>query len=65
MHVVKFTESERGWGGEVWHQSFDTKDAAEEAVFKCNKDLPKETPNYYIVAKYIGELHELPKDYKI
>lgn len=65
MHVVKFRESERGWGGEVWHQKFDTKEEAEAAVFKCNKDLPEETPSYYIVATYIGELQELPKNYKI
>lgn len=63
-HVVKYIESERGWGGEIWHRGFDTKEEADAAIADCNKDLPEETPDYYIVAQYLGEMAEIPGDYK-
>lgn len=54
-HIVKYIESERGWG-EIWHRGFDTIEEANAAVTECNKDLPEETPDYYIVARYLGEM---------
>lgn len=53
-YIVKYYESERGWGGETWYRRFSTKEEAEEAIVDCNKDLPKDTPDYYIVASYVG-----------
>lgn len=54
-YIVKYTESERGWGGEIWYRRFIDKEAALEAVYDCNKDLPStHTPDYYIQAEYIG-----------
>ena len=65
MHVVKYTESERGWGGEVWFNSYETELDAKLAVTKCNKDLPESyVPEYYIIAEYIGERTVLPEGYK-
>lgn len=66
MHIVKYTESERGWGGEVWYTEFSTKELADESVTDYNKDLPTSyVPDYYIKAEYIGEMTELPKGYKL
>lgn len=62
--VVKYTESERGWGGEVWYTAFETELEAFDAIEECNKDLPKETPGYYIIASYEGKMEVLPKGYK-
>lgn len=53
-HIVKYRESERCWGGEIWYRPFDTKEQADEAILKCNepyKDI-KHAPDYYIVASY-------------
>lgn len=67
MHVVKYTESEAGWGGEVWFASFNTYTKALEAVKECNigYDSSKPTPSYYILASYEGEMTSLPNGYKI
>lgn len=65
MFVVKYTESERGWGGEVWYRSFDTESEAKEEVLNTNRTLPKNgVPDYYIMAQYIGECNSLPEGYK-
>ena len=64
-HVVQFTESERGWGGEIWYSSYDSEQEALKEVRECNKDLPAMTPNYYIIAKYLGVMDVVPKGYKI
>lgn len=66
-HVVKYTESERGWGGEIWYQGFDTEDQAIDAITSCNKDNPESyVPDYYICAEYVGVTDkEIPKGYKI
>ena len=53
-HIVKFYESELGWGGEIWYKRYHTREEALEAVKKSNKDLPDETPDYYIIASYEG-----------
>ena len=53
-YVVKFTESERGWGGEVWYNRYSSEVEALKAVEDCNKDLPDQAPDYYIIADYIG-----------
>lgn len=66
-HVVKFTESERGWGGEVWFNTYRSESEAMDVVRDCNKnydgDLP--TPDYYIIANYLGVMDVIPKGYKI
>ncbi|ANM45558.1 hypothetical protein [Salmonella phage 100268_sal2] len=41
-HIVKYTESERGWGGESWYRPFDTEAEALMEVNDVNKDLPKD-----------------------
>lgn len=64
-HVVQYTESERGWGGEVWFTEFETETKALSAVDECNKNLPALTPDYYIVAKYLGTMSSVPSGYKI
>lgn len=65
-YVVKYTESERGWGGEVWYTPYPTEKLAKADVKKCNKDLPEDTPDYYIIAEYVGEMEEkdIPKGFK-
>ena len=67
MHIVKYTESEAGWGGEVWFVSKGTREEALEAVQDCNKDYDrsKPTPSYYIIASYEGEMSSVPRGYKI
>ena len=53
-HIVKYVESERGWGGEIWYRPFNTKAEADAAIFECNepyKDI-KHAPDYYIIASY-------------
>lgn len=66
MHIVKFTESERGWGGEVWFNAYETMREAQLTIEECNKDYDssKPTPSYYIIASYHGEGEEAPKGYK-
>lgn len=64
-HVVQFTEFERGWGGEVWFTGYDREEDALIEVRECNKDLPAMTPDYYIIAKYLGTMETVPKGYKI
>jgi hypothetical protein len=64
-HVVKYTESERGWGGEVWYRGFNTKDEAIAEVEDTNKDLPEVgVPEFYIIANYHAKLPSVPKGYK-
>ena len=64
-HIVKYRESERGWGGEVWYIEFDNKDAALKSVEECNSNCPVDyVHDFYIVAEYIGELSKTPSDYK-
>ena len=63
-HVVQFTEIERGWGGEVWYSAYGSEEEALKEVHECNKDLPTNTPDYYIVAKYLGVMDSVPKGYK-
>lgn len=55
-HIVKYYESERGWGGEIWYRRFDTKEKALEAIKDCNGSLPTGNiaPDYYIKASYEG-----------
>ena len=66
-YVVQFTESERGYGGEVWFNAYDFESQAMDVVRDCNKyyngDLP--TPDYYIIASYLGVMDVVPKGYKI
>ena len=64
-HVVQFTESESGWGGEVWYSTYTSEEEALRAVYECNKDLPAKTPRYYIIARYLGAMSVVPKGYKI
>ncbi|SOK58751.1 Phage protein [Yersinia phage fHe-Yen9-04] len=64
VHVIKYTESERGWGGEVWYREFSTEQEAKGEVFNTNKDLPKAVPDWYIAAEYIGEMEKSPEGYK-
>lgn len=65
MHIVKFRESEAGWGGEVWFKGFDTFEQAQAAVDRCNKDLPDDhVPDFYICAYYEGEKDSVPEGYK-
>lgn len=66
MHIVKFLESEIGWGGEIWFVGYDTLKDAMEAVQLCNKGLSRTTtPNNYIVAEYYDEMDSVPKGYKV
>ena len=46
-HVVQFTESERGRGGEVWYSAYASEQEALKEVHECNNDLPTTTPDYY------------------
>ncbi|EJB4242347.1 hypothetical protein MT068_001419 [Salmonella enterica] len=65
MHIVKYTESERGWGGEIWYNSFDSEEEARMEVRDVNGRLPKDhVPDYYIQAEYMGEMDTIPKGYK-
>lgn len=60
-HVVKYFESERGWGGETWYVGYDTEKEADRAVDECNRDLPAgPAPDYYIVATYEGSMEKIP-----
>lgn len=66
-HIVKYRESELGWGGEVRyrHREFDNKDAALKSVEECNSNCPDDyVHDFYITAEYIGELSKTPSDYK-
>lgn len=66
MHVVKFEERERGWGGEVWFRSFDSEIEATREVEDVMSKLPDTyVPDYYIQAWYIGDLPVLPEGYKL
>lgn len=65
LHIVQYRESERGWGGEIWFRGFATKEEADKEIFDCNKDLPEKTPDYYILASYIGTDEKVPESYKI
>lgn len=53
-HIVKYYESERGWGGEIWYRRFPDLMSALLAIEDCNKDNPATAPDYYIVASYEG-----------
>jgi len=53
-HIVRYYESERGWGGEIWYRRFSTKEEALGEVEDCNNRLPDECPDYYIFASYEG-----------
>jgi hypothetical protein len=53
-HIVKYRESESGWGGETWYRPFDTMEEAAAAIQECNepyRDI-KFAPDYYIIASY-------------
>lgn len=64
-HIVKYRESERGWGGEIWYSGFTTKEEAQKAVADCNDKLPTDyVPDYYICASYEGELASIPRGSK-
>ncbi|ACB97510.1 hypothetical protein AGC_0067 [Escherichia phage Eps7] len=64
-HIVKYTESERGWGGEIWYRGFDSEEEARAEVHDTNKNLPKDhVPDYYIQAEYIGVKDKVPEGYK-
>lgn len=65
-HVVKYTESELGWGGEVWYVAHDSQHSAIRAVEECLDKLPKNQviPDYYVVAEYIGVWPSAPVGYK-
>lgn len=65
-HVVKYRDSERGWGGEVWFTTYPTKEAAETAVIEIDQRYGGKTivPDYYMVAEYMGDIAEVPKGYK-
>ncbi|AKO61405.1 hypothetical protein [Salmonella phage vB_SalS_ABTNLsp9] len=64
-HIVKYTESERGWGGEIWYRGFDSEEEARAEVHDTNKNLPKDhVPDYYIQAKYDGVKDKVPEGYK-
>lgn len=66
-HVVKYRDSERGWGSETWYTPYDSYEEALEKVNSCNaKNSKSEVPDYYIQAEYIGILHEdeIPEGYK-
>lgn len=63
-HIVKYFESERGWGGEIWYRRFKTEEEANEAIKDCNASLPPGNiaPDYYIQASYEGvDLANNPK----
>lgn len=64
QYVVAFTESEAGMGGEVWYRTFDSEELARAEVHDTNKDLPEQTPKYYIKAEYLGLLDKVPEGYK-
>lgn len=64
QYVVAFTESEAGMGGEVWYRTFDSEELARAEVHDTNKDLPEQTPEYYIKAEYLGLLDKVPEGYK-
>lgn len=64
-HIVKFTESERGWGGQVSFIGYDTMEEAKDIVAEQNKDLPTDhVPDYYCFAEYEGEADTVPESYK-
>lgn len=65
MHVVKYYESERGWGSETYYRSFETEQEARLAVHEVNsKNTAKEAPDFYVVASYEGIKDKLPTGYK-
>ena len=64
-HVVQFTESDRGWGGEVWFNSYETEETARKEVYNCERDKTMITPDWYIHAEYLGVMDVVPKGYKI
>lgn len=48
---IKWLESERGWGSEVWTTDYDTKELADAAYQKAydQAQADKTTPDYYII----------------
>lgn len=49
--VVKFRESERGWGSDTWTTWYDSLEEARKVVSDTNKNNPVgHVPDYYICA---------------
>lgn len=63
VFVVKYYESERGWGSSTWYTGFKSPEEAKSAVLKTNeRNTESRAPDYYITATYMGEMDEVPKD---
>lgn len=63
-HIVEYRFSERGWGGDVWYNGFNTIEEAKEEVNNINsKNTSKVVPNTYTVASYCGVKDVVPKGY--
>ena len=56
-YVVRFTERERGWGGDVWETGYPTEQQARAACDECNEKYAGQptVPEYYIIAEYKGK----------
>jgi len=55
LHRVVIIESERGWGSKVDEVKFFTdSQSAIDFCYQYNKDLPKDVPEWYMVARYQG-----------
>lgn len=55
-HVVRYYESERGWGSDTWETAYDSYEEAMKWVNETNeKFMGKDfAPDYYIRATYVG-----------
>lgn len=54
-YIVRFTESECGWGTDTWDSEYSTEKEAREAAEEVNsKNTAKIVPNIYTTAQYVG-----------
>lgn len=64
-HIVKFRESESGWGSETWFRGYDTEEEAKAAEKLVNdKNTAKTAPPIYTTAHYEGVSDTVPEGYK-
>ncbi len=64
-YVVRYRDSERGWGSETWFRGFDSENEAKEAVRDTNaRNTASTAPDYYIQAYYEGFMKTIPEGFK-
>lgn len=65
QYVVRYRDSERGWGSETWFRGFNSEREAKNAVRETNaRNTASSAPDYYIMAYYEGFLDKIPEGFK-